>query len=50
MIRHCDGTDPNLIMVVEDEEHPTMERRVPCKCGLTFDDVKRMTIFPHHNV
>jgi hypothetical protein len=38
MIRHCDGTDPNL--QAQDGE--------PCSCGLRFDDVDRMVIFPHH--
>lgn len=40
VIRHCDGTDPNLL---------TDDGR-PCACGQTFDDVERSTIHPHHSV
>ena len=39
MIRHCDGTDPNLIRETE-------TGYVPCDCGLTFDDVNHLVIFP----
>lgn len=39
MIRHCDGTDPNLL---DDSVTAT-----PCSCGLTFDDVHRCVIYPH---
>lgn len=41
MIRRCDGTDPNLIRVNDQGE------RKPCDCGLVFDDVDRMVIYPH---
>lgn len=40
MIRHCDGTDPNLI------DGPTTASG-PCVCGLTFDDVARSAVYPH---
>lgn len=39
MIRHCDGTDANLL-----DDAPTAR---PCACGLTFDDVERSVIYPH---
>lgn len=38
MMRRCDGTDPNF----QDEN------RHPCTCGLVFDDVERMVIYPHN--
>lgn len=55
MIRHCDGTDPNLI---RDEppwdpsqppgvRDPDVHSERPCDCGLTFDDVDHMVIYPH---
>ena len=37
MMRTCDGTDPNLVGI--DGQ--------PCKCGITFDDVNQMVVFPH---
>jgi len=37
MIRTCDGTDSNL----------TDEQGEPCKCGLVFDDVEYMVVYPH---
>jgi hypothetical protein len=37
MIRSCDGTDPDLVN--GDGE--------PCDCGLIFDDVECMVIYPH---
>jgi hypothetical protein len=40
MMRRCDGTDPNLL----DED------REPCACGLVFDEVDRMVIYPHNPV
>jgi hypothetical protein len=39
MIRHCTGTDPNLIRDGE-----------PCDCGRTFDDVERLVIYPHTRI
>jgi hypothetical protein len=42
MIRHCDGTDLNLI--------ESTATGVPCTCGLIFDDVEKMVIFPHHRI
>ena len=38
MIRRCNGTDPNLL---------GMGGKVPCGCGLEFDDVEREVIYPH---
>lgn len=40
MIRHCDGTD--VYLTTKDGE--------PCSCGLVFDDVARMVIFPHPTI
>ena len=40
MIRTCDGTDPNLHALDGS----------PCSCGLHFDDVERMVVFPHRYV
>jgi hypothetical protein len=40
MQRTCDGTDPNLIG--EDGQ--------ACNCGLTFDDVGRLVIYPHTEI
>lgn len=51
MIRTCDGTDPTLVMLVEQNDGwdgmHVMGRPVPCNCGQTFDDVDHSTIFPH---
>lgn len=41
MIRRCDGSDPHLI-----SRHGSGH----CSCGLTFDDVERMVIWPHNQV
>jgi hypothetical protein len=38
MIRHCDGTDPNLL---------TTPCGPPCACGRRFDDEYRSVVFPH---
>jgi hypothetical protein len=58
MIRHCDGTDPNLTMDVPESEvgerlvshwpsrHPG-HVVIACDCGRTFDDVDMMTTYPH---
>lgn len=43
MMRHCDGTDSNLIRKVGDGYEP-------CACGLTFDDVNHMVIYPHRRL
>jgi len=40
MIRTCNGNDRNLL------DGPTSTAG-PCACGLTFDDVRRSTIYPH---
>lgn len=37
MMRHCDGRDPRLIG----------EDGKPCRCMSTFDDVHRVTVYPH---
>ena len=48
MMRHCDGNDPNLLTWSDRTlTGVPMPTRVPCSCGLTFDDVERLTIFPH---
>ena len=53
MMRHCDGNDPNLLKCVDPDtgEHAPAGLRlvdyVPCDCGLRFDDVTRLTIWPH---
>lgn len=49
MQRHCDGTDPNLTRPVregEEPEGPWPDSR-PCDCGLVFNDVYRLVIYPH---
>lgn len=38
MIRICNGTDRNLI---------SEDGTTPCACGLVFDDVDRLVIYPH---
>jgi len=38
MKRVCDGTDNLLI---------GEDGKSPCECGLEFDDVKRMVVWPH---
>lgn len=43
MIRHCDGTDPNLIR----PDDILTSTYVPCACGLKFDDVDRSVVHPH---
>lgn len=40
MIRTCDGTD----------EYLRGEDGKPCGCGRTFDDVDRLTVWPHYPV
>lgn len=60
-IRHCDGNDPNLTRTIredrltdEDTISPWNHTARPntaiinCRCQLIFDDVNRMTIYPHH--
>jgi len=37
MLRTCDGNDPNLV----DRDGN------PCDCGLIFDDVECMVVYPH---
>ena len=51
MMRHCVGTDPNLILVLhrKTELGIDVEREiVPCKCGMIFDDVEREVVYPHN--
>jgi hypothetical protein len=65
MIRHCDGTDPNLTRHVPHAEFDgeAMTANAPwaflaqpgtvvinCQCGLRFDDVTRMVVYPHEHV
>lgn len=60
--RRCDGTDPNLTRqvpgIVFDEAVMTLARNwaftatdgnvvIQCQCGLVFDDVDRLAIYPH---
>jgi hypothetical protein len=49
MIRYCDGNDPNLVRVSEDwdENQCVGVKYEPCACGLTFDDVNHLVIYPH---
>lgn len=49
MIRHCDGTDPNLTREARPGEEPRgpWPDSVPCDCGLEFDDTERMVLHPH---
>lgn len=46
MIRHCDGTDPNLVWPGDDGNSYGPDAK-PCDCGLRFDDVDRLVIYPH---
>lgn len=41
VMRHCDGADRNLI---GEDGHS------PCTCGLRFDDIGRLVIWPHHPI
>ena len=66
MIRHCDGTDPNLTRDLQADEYdpdvhtlsPWHTRqhgkrgimRINCQCGLRFDDVDCTVIYPHERV
>jgi hypothetical protein len=49
VIRRCDGTDPNLTRDVREGEQQRgpWPGTVPCDCGRVFDDVDRLTIYPH---
>jgi hypothetical protein len=40
MLRTCDGSDPNLVN----------SNGGPCDCGLIFDDVELMVIYPHQPI
>jgi hypothetical protein len=49
-IRSCNGQDENLIKYVhltDDKTGKTIERAIPCDCGLVFDDARRVVIHPH---
>jgi hypothetical protein len=65
MIRNCNGQDPNLTreMLRTDFNPGTMTESpnwgfrgnalavvINCQCGATFDDVTRMTVYPHEEV
>jgi hypothetical protein len=50
MMRHCDGTDRNLMRERKDGEDPgecIWPGMVACDCGRVFDDVWHSTIYPH---
>lgn len=52
MIRRCDGTDPNLTRPLRPGENYDAGRcpwpnAAPCDCGKVFDDVERLTVYPH---
>lgn len=63
MMRHCDGTDPNLTRrVLTTHFEPATQTRsdvwqgaaagtdytiINCACGLSFDDVDHRTTWPH---
>lgn len=51
MIRTCDGTDKNLLQEQVDRVAASGTESmhwVPCDCGLVFDDVERLVVYPHH--
>jgi hypothetical protein len=64
VIRTCDGTDPNLTREIPATEYDAARHNlspwnssakpgivvIQCACGLRFDDVKRMVIYPHVRV
>lgn len=54
MIRHCDGNDPNLLMIVDAvgrHQRAGLEgKKKPCDCGLTFDDERRSVVWPHDRI
>jgi hypothetical protein len=65
MMRHCDGRDTNLTRHIPfpDFIPETMTRSpwdkieagneyvvINCNCGLIFDDVDHMTIYPHQAI
>lgn len=51
MIRTCDGTDENLkreeVTRTSRAGQETVEW-ISCDCGLSFDDVERLVVYPHH--
>lgn len=49
MLRHCDGTDPNLIRKVRKGETPVgpWPDSVPCDCGAEFNDDNHLVVYPH---
>ena len=64
MIRHCDGTDPNLTRDIgnpprevgtytispwNDSARPG-QLIINCQCGRSFDDVDRSVIYPHDSL
>lgn len=53
MIRTCDGNDPNLKREQVDRISASGQEStkwVPCDCGTTFDDVERLTVYPHYAI
>jgi len=51
MIRTCDGTDANLKRELVTNTSPAGQEKVEwvsCDCGLAFDDVERLVVYPHH--
>lgn len=57
MTRCCNGQDENLIMHVDAKTGERIEgiRKLdeiekPCNCGLMFNDERRSTVFPHHQI
>lgn len=53
MTRCCDGTDPNLVMIVDKLTGERVAKPAenteekPCDCGSVFDDVRREVYWPH---
>lgn len=52
MTRRCNGEDPNLMQIVDEDgnrvRRPTARTtEKPCDCGLVFDDVRREVVWPH---
>lgn len=62
MMRRCNGSDPFLSMFIDSESHQPLTGSdmrgmvagdyvtIPCACGRMFDDVLRMTVWPHEHV
>lgn len=57
MLRQCDGTDPFLVMIIDDESgekinnQPSNNGRCePCNCGKVFDDSYYSVFWPHEPI